>query len=377
MRTTQIIFVAAFAVAGPAWAEPGDGPPPASVRVGEVTVQQVNEHRLVIGRIEPTRSSVVAAEQAGSVTLAPPDAGTAVEAGTVLAKQDTALLDKQIASARATVSEAEMLIDARLAEVNETQQQRKRLEQLIDSGGVSQQELDEAVRDEAVARAELARARAAVSVTEAQLAVYETQKEKMTIRAPFAGRITAKQAEVGEWLVTGGAVATLLAIDTVDAVIDVPEAAVAALDDDVTIQVAVPAAGMDTAGKVYRIVAEADRTARTFPVYIRLPNPKGAMKPGMTVRAQVPTGAKAQAVTVPRNAVQITDNGAQVIMVTPAATAAPVPVKVRYLVGDRFVVETDGLAPGMKVVIEGNERLFPGQPLTILPPDPNVPGGAG
>ena len=46
---------------------------------------------------------------------------------------------------------------------------------------------------------------------------------------------------------------------------------------------------------------------------------------------------------------------------------AVLPVQLVFAVGDRYVIrEAGGWNPGMRVVVEGNERLFPGQPLNIV-----------
>ena len=47
--------------------------------------------------------------------------------------------------------------------------------------------------------------------------------------------------------------------------------------------------------------------------------------------------------------------------------AAVAPVQVEFAAGDRMVIREGALRPGMRVVVEGNERIFPGQPLIELP----------
>jgi multidrug efflux pump subunit AcrA (membrane-fusion protein) len=72
--------------------------------------------------------------------------------------------------------------------------------------------------------------------------------------------------------------------------------------------------------------------------------------------------------TVSGDAVLRNDIGAYVYVArggglgTPG-TATPANVQVRFPVADRIVVESSALQPGDLVVVEGNERLFPGAPV--------------
>ena len=116
--------------------------------------------------------------------------------------------------------------------------------------------------------------------------------------------------------------------------------------------------------------------ARTFPVKVRLNDPDGKLKPGMSVTARVPMGQRVDVLTVPSDAVHQSAAGA-VIWVEVNGAAMPVAVKVLFSEGDRYAVkpiQTDGgpggagLSPQTRVVIEGAERLFPGRPLKLIEP---------
>ncbi|MEX0742241.1 MAG: hypothetical protein WD079_05535, partial [Phycisphaeraceae bacterium] len=98
------------------------------------------------------------------------------------------------------------------------------------------------------------------------------------------------------------------------------------------------------------------------------------IKPGMSVRSQLPTGEAMQAMTVPRDAVQTTPSGT-VVFVNRNGVAAAVPVRVQFGSGDRFVLDETSLRDGEQVVVQGNERLAPGQPLRIVEDAPEDPSG--
>lgn len=348
---------------GGAGPSPG-GPPPALVRVGLVAREVVQQKRLITGRIKAIRQSMVAAEESGRVIVAPPDPGTPVKPGEILCKLDDALLKQQRDAAAAQLREAEADIGRVDAELALAKKMRVRYEQLLPTDAATKVELDRSVRDEQVFQAQLILAQATIAQRKADLAAYRERLDRMTITAPFAGTVTAKATELGQWVAPGTAVSTIVAIGQVDAVLDVPESIIGQLATDQAVEMVVGAARARPKGKVYRIVPEADRTARTFPVWIRVDNADGKLLPGMTVEAELPTGQRAQSLVVPRDAVQVVAGGARVFAVR-GGVALPVPVKVRFATDGQFVVEAE-LGPGEQVVTEGNERLFSGQPVQVL-----------
>jgi len=149
----------------------------------------------------------------------------------------------------------------------------------------------------------------------------------------------------------------------VDAVLDVPQALVGHVKSGAATTVRIEALGTTFEGVVHRIVPNADTTSRTFPVLVRIENARLQLKPGMMASAELPTGRLVEALTVPRDAIVSTSSDVQVF-VRRGGVAAAVSVQARFGRGDRFVVE-GVLHAGDQVVIEGNERLFPGQPLKL------------
>jgi RND family efflux transporter MFP subunit len=154
----------------------------------------------------------------------------------------------------------------------------------------------------------------------------------------------------------------------IEAVVDVPESLVNHLKVNEAIEVIVEPLRMEVMGKVVAIVPDANAAARTFPVKIRLDDKQGQLKPGMSVIARAPTGATADRLTVPRDAIMRTPNGA-VVWANIGGQAMSIGVKVLFGVGDRYAIDVLGGGPpltdGMQVVVEGAERLFPTRPLMI------------
>jgi len=85
---------------------------------------------------------------------------------------------------------------------------------------------------------------------------------------------------------------------------------------------------------------------------------------GMEARIILPTGKKEKTLTVPRDAV-ITVFGKTVVYAVKDTNASMIPVTLVGYEGMAAGILAEGLAEGMKVVVKGNERLRPGQPVMI------------
>jgi multidrug efflux pump subunit AcrA (membrane-fusion protein) len=141
------------------------------------------------------------------------------------------------------------------------------------------------------------------------------------------------------------------------------------------VRVQIPAIATEPlAGVVSAIVPQADLQARTFPVKVRVKNQVTddgpVVKSGMYARVMLPTGEKQMAMLVSKDALVL--GGAQpvVFMVNLAAPNAkqgkvqPVPVQLGLSEGNMIQV-SGGLKVGQLVVVQGNERLRPGQDVEV------------
>jgi RND family efflux transporter MFP subunit len=340
------------------------GPPPANVRVGEIRKMSVIEKRLVTGQIEPSRRTIVAAEESGRVTVGPPEPGTAVEKGQIVSRIDDALLTVSHQVTEAQVQEAQATVDEMQAELSTATRTRSRIEQLVASDVARQKELEDSRDSESVAQARLALAQAALNRAKGNLQMLEIQLDKTRVIAPFDAYVTRKSTEVGQWLSAGDPVVELVETVRVKVKLDVPQFMIDAVPLDEPVSLRFDAIGAAREAEVFSIVPDGDPKARTFRVLFKLENADGALKPGMSASSQLPTGKTLEALTTPRDAVITTATGSLIYAVR-GGVAVAVPVFVRFGQGDRFAIDAD-LSPGDPVVIEGNERLFPGQPVNVI-----------
>ncbi|MDH3592992.1 MAG: efflux RND transporter periplasmic adaptor subunit, partial [Planctomycetota bacterium] len=217
----------------------------------------------------------------------------------------------------------------------------------------------------------IAQAQARVDMQAAAVDSLEDDKERHTIRAPFDGYVLREHTEEGQWLDQGGAVAEIAALDQVDVVVPVLEDYIAGLrlgmKKTVTVD-SLPGRSFDAT--LVAIVPRADPRARTFPVKLRVDNPRVDGQPtlrvGLFVRMELAVGKKERMLLVPKDALVLGGPQPMVFVVdVTTKMAEPVPVRLGLAVGDHIQV-VSGVAAGSHVVVRGNERLRPQkQPIRV------------
>ncbi len=378
-RSLAIITLAAtlIAIVTPAVFAQG-GPPPAKVVLGEARVEQVDIRRDVIGRLRAPSLSRLAAEQPGRVNEVLIDAGDPVTKDQPIVRLDTTILQLQLASLQAELAAERANLRERQARLNFAQRDLDRVTSLNQRGSATDREVDDAQTERDVAEAQAARASADISRIEADIATLQQRIDDMIIRAPFDGAVTRKLTEVGEWVGEGDVVADLVRLDKVDAYVDIPERFVDALSKpDASVTITVDPLGMSLATQDFALIPDGDELARTFPLRVRLDNPNQRMKPGMSVTASVPTGATGRMLTIPKDAVLRNDAG-PFVFINDNGTGAARQISILFATRERFAIQRGPIDDGTAVVVVGNERMFPGQPLEIIDeaPIPEPPAEA-
>ena len=291
----------------------------------------------------------------GLVTILNVDAGDRVAAGQVLLELDADLADYQHQAAAAAVAQAERaLADAqrRLAEA-------KRL--------APQQSIAEtAVRD---LEAEVEEDEAALDQARASAGYRKGILDRHQLAAPFAGVITSREAELGEWVTPGQAVFGLVATDKLRLDFQAPEDQLQAMQVGQAVSFSLGARGEDFyPGTVSALVPVTDPTARTFLLRVSPDAEIAGMKPGNAVRAvmKLPTGG--EGLSVPRDAILRHADGRIVVWVVEKDDTGTRVREQRIETGHVFdgrVEVLSGLNIGQQVVVRGNESLRPDQAVEL------------
>ena len=382
----------AFVAAAPA--QPGGGPPPQNVVVDAARAETLVQRRSVTGEIISTRRALVATQAEGYVVEFDLIEGDTVRKGDVLARLDPEISTLEVERARAQLQAALGLVEQRRAEADRANRDQDRMLRLADRNSASESERDEFDTNAVATKALLSQAEADVAAAKAALALAERRLRDKTIVAPFNASVVTTDTEIGEWLDQGDTVIELIALDTLEARIDVPERLLPFLvdrDDPITMRIPALGSAADREADLIGLVPLGNSVSRNFTARLApRPLPQATpisagdreapspLRPGMSLTAMVPTGDRAEFTTIHKDAILRDDAGAFVYAALPTngpdapPAATPVRVDVLFATAERLAVRAPQLRPGTDVLVEGNERVFPTQPLMILGRKPNA-----
>ena len=328
------------------------GPLPALVEVATVIEQEVVMRVNLVGTAEPWLETVVASEEAGKVQNMLFEEGEKVKKNQPLCEQDASQLNLKIEAAKSDLAEVKILY-------TQAKREWERQKKLFAINSVSEKAYENAKFNVDALQKKVARLRS-------ELLLLKDQLRKRMIKAPVSGYVVERHCLVGQWLGEGEPVATVVVADPIRVRVPVPERYVRYLKKGDPAQVTFDALpGRTFEGKIFSVIPRADEAARTFPVRIEISNPNAVIKSGMLGRATMPIGDSYKAILVPKDALVLSGTGAAVYVIV-NQSARLVPVKTGSAHGDLIEVEGD-LKDGLKVVVRGNERLRPGQPVQIVP----------
>ena len=355
------------------------GPPPTPVKVAAVRSEKLSPRKKVFGELHAAHRSVIAAEEGGIVREVLVHEGEKAAAGAVLVRLDDARLKLAAAANAASLSSARAAVIEREAMVARNERDFDLMKRAASQGGTSSREMSDSESAVAVARAQLEQAKAAVAIVEQQGALIAKRSADLEVRAPYAGVVTARHADIGAWVADGGAVVDFLGTEELEGWFEVPQELFGAAMDlvaqaDKHLTRAIPveietATGQEIPAVGIRVVPEIDPRSRTFHAVLRIMRKDDVpLAAGLALNAFVPQGAAANWTLVPKNALVYQGVNASVFMVD-KGVAVPVPVRVAFPIGDSVALEGAGmLAAGALVVVEGNERLIPMSPVAPIAP---------
>lgn len=327
------------------------GPPPAPVVVDKVEEETIQKPVNLVGAVEPNKRSLIASEVEGMVESFPVEEGQYVNQGDILAQFNTRTIEIDLSEAKASKREAQARYQLARENLN-------RFEALERKGVASVQQLQDA---EAEKRAWSAR----IGQLQAQIDSNEYKLEKSKITAPFSGYVTDERTEIGEWVVKGGPIVEMIDTETLEINVDMPERYITKIQKGQKATVNLDALpDLKIEGEITSLVPQADSEARTFPVKVTVDNKDSVIKSGMVARVSFPVGAPSTVKMVPKDAV-VSQNNAHFIYVVNDGAANPLPVTTGMAYEDRIEV-IGPVEKGMVVVVKGNERLMPNQPVKIV-----------
>jgi len=333
------------------------------------------------GYVTPRRRATIAAKITGRVTGVFFDEGTRVAEGQLLATLDDSDVKRALDSAKADRNSAQAAIADFEVQLKNAQIELRRAEQLQKAGVQSQETLDNATMSADSLRAKIALAKQQVLGSEARIGEAQQAVDNCTIRAPFAGIVVSKDAQVGEMvspISAGGGftrtgIATIVDMHSNEFEVDVNESYIARVEpgQDVT---AILDAYPDRLipSKVRTVIPTADRQKATVKVRITIINldKYNFILPDMGVKVSfegpkevTPANGPEAKAYVPKGAIR-TDAGSSYVFLVRDGKVERRAVSVGIERGTDVAILA-GVSPGDSLVVKGPDNLRDGDKVEI------------
>jgi multidrug efflux system membrane fusion protein len=303
-----------------------------------------------LGTVTPIASVAVKTRVDTEIVQVHFEDGAFVKQGDLLFTLDSRALQAQL-------KEKEGALTRNRAALEGAERDVRRYTELIAKGATTQLNLDNAVTQANVLRGQVAADESAVENLKVQI-------DYCTIRAPISGRASMAAVKVGNFVRSADSVplATLIQAAPVYVSFPVPQRSLPDLRQALgagtaAIQAVIPGDTRQAAGQVSMIENTVDTTTGMVMARATMPNTDDLLWPGTLVTVQLTFRAE-EAVTVPSQAIQVSQNGSFVFVVKDgAAVVQPVTVS-RNIDGESVIAS--GLAGDETVVTAGHLLLSDG-----------------
>ncbi|MTW22459.1 efflux RND transporter periplasmic adaptor subunit [Allochromatium palmeri] len=324
-----------------AWAAKSDGAPAATpVVVAEARVQPLSERVEALGTLQANESVAITSKVTETISVVHFDDNQRVRAGDPLVEM--------------TSAEEHALLEEANVRAREAERQYNRVRSLVTQRSASESLLDERKRDLDTARA--------------LLVAIESRVADRFIKAPFDGVLGLRTVSQGALVEPGDLITTLDDDRLMKLDFSVPSVHLASLQPGLGIEATSSAFGEQVfRGVVRGVDSRIDPVTRSVRVRAILPNPDFRLKPGLLMRVVLLLDPR-EALMVPEAAVLHRGQEHFVLRVQ-ESEAGLTAERTQIHIGTRipgWVEVRDGLAPGERVVTEGQEKVRPGQPIRFI-----------
>jgi membrane fusion protein (multidrug efflux system) len=233
--------------------------------------------------------------------------------GADLAAEIGGVVDQILFESGQTVPAGTVLLRLRL---NDDQAKLEQLQASADLAAVNLLRDQRQLAAHAVAQATVDSDAANLKVAKAQVAAQQAVIGEKTVKAPFAGRLGVRQVDLGQYIAAGTTIVTLQQLDPMFVDFYLPQQAIGQIAVGQKVSVTADAyPNRIFQGQVMALNPRVDSVSRMLQVRANIPNPDGALLPGMFLNVSVASGAERSLVTIPAAAVAFNPYGSLVYVV--------------------------------------------------------------
>ncbi|MFO7446600.1 MAG: efflux RND transporter periplasmic adaptor subunit [Ignavibacteriaceae bacterium] len=317
--------------------------PPMPVEVAQVKMENVADKFEAVGTIEAIEEITVVSEIDAAVISLPFEEGGFIKKGQLIAQLDDSQPEAEVVRSNALYMQSEST--------------HKRVKQVVDQKAGTAQDLDDASAN--------------MKVAEANLSLAKARYNKTRIIAPFSGLIGARRVSVGSFLRAGDQITELANLNEIRVTFSAPERYLAQLKRGAEVTITSPVyRNHEVKGKIIVIEPILDAQTRSARIVAQVQNPGQKFRPGMSANVSVILTERAEAVTIPSEAVFASGNQSFVFIVNPDSSVVRTTIKTGLQLSD-IVEVTEGLERNMQVVRAGHQKLFDGaRVIPVMSNDP-------
>jgi RND family efflux transporter MFP subunit len=293
------------------------------------------------------------------------DIGDRVKAGALLAEITAPELDHQIAQAKATLDQDKETLQQTQASRDLADVTNGRDSKLVKEGWLTLQQGDNDRLTLAAQQAAVGVAQSNIAAQEAQIRVLEQEKAYQRVVAPFDGVITQRNIDNGSLVQSQSTfMFMLMHPDVIRTEVYVPQDEAFGVGPGVDAVVRVPELpGRSFPGKVTRIASALQPGSRTLLTEIDVPNPDGALSPGIYCTVELYIPRKTPSMIIPADAVVFDHDGLHVAVVKNGAAHLQ-KITIARDFGKEVEVH-DGVKPGDQVILNPMVNLAEGSKVAV------------
>lgn len=306
---------------------------PIRVRVASVVESRRSLGDEVVGTVRARNTTAISSSVMGTVRSLRVGLGSVVREGDILAQLSAGEIEAKANQARALLAQAKLNLD--------------RSEQLRATRSVSTAQYDAVVAEYQVAQAAMQEA--------------NVMRSYLSIRAPIAGVVSAKQCDVGDLAVPGKPLLVIESPGELRFEASIAEGAVTSLRQGEHVSVYIDAIHQQLDAVVAELSPSADPTSRTILVKFDLP-PNPALRAGMFGKVLVTLG-ETKSVAVDQSAV-LHRGQLELVFVANNGRAELRLIRAGRIHGGQVEI-LSGLTPSEQVVVEGQQQLTDGQRIEV------------
>jgi HlyD family secretion protein len=303
------------------WKATHRGPRPTEVQVAQVARQDLQAKVSANGKVQAQKKVDLSATIPGQVTHLAVKEGDPVKKGQFLLQIDPANTRATARSTEASLQALQRDVESARASAAQARADLERAEKNYQAGIIPDADIERVRTTLATTQATVASAERRVAQAGATLEGAQAELSKTTVRSPIDGIVTAKRVEEGEVAVVGvlnqpGTVLLQISdMSVVETEMEVDETSIPSVRPGQEALIRIDAYPNQTFhGTVTEVGSSpivkpnaAATEAIKFKVKIQIKDPPPAIKPGLSVQADILTGFRAQALVVPIQALVVRD----------------------------------------------------------------------